>query len=214
MRLSSRFASVIALCALLAACGITPDKPVRPTLYDFGPDAVTPAGPPFTLPAIVLADVEAAGGLEGAAMLYRLAYADAHELKPYAFARWSAPPALLVRQRLREQLGRDRMVLDLGDAAALARADGRMPRQLRVELEEFSHVFQSPQQSVGYVRLRCTLLENTAAGDKLLAQRTFTVQRPAPSADPSGGVRGLTAAIDGAAAEIGAWLGTVPPTAR
>ena len=214
MRLVSLFSSGVMIAALLAGCGITPDRPVRATLYDFGPDAVAPAGPPFSLPALVLADVDAAGGLEGSAMLYRLAYADAHELKPYAFARWAAPPAQLVRQRLREQLGRDRMVLDLGDAAALARSEGRTPRQLRVELEEFSHVFTAPQQSVGYLRLRCTLLESTAAGDKLLAQRTFTVQRPAPSADPSGGVRGLAAAIDGAAAEIGAWLATVPPAPR
>jgi cholesterol transport system auxiliary component len=56
------------------------------------------------------------------------------------------------------------------------------------------------------VRVRCTLLENSAAGERLVAQRTFTVQRPAPTADAAGGVRALSAATDAAAAEIAGWL--------
>ena len=56
------------------------------------------------------------------------------------------------------------------------------------------------------LRLRCTLLENGAGGERQVAQRSFLVQRPSPSADAAGGVRALTAATDAAALEIAGWL--------
>jgi cholesterol transport system auxiliary component len=201
------------LLALLTGCAGLVDKPVRATLYDFGPGQITPAtaaSQATTRPPLVLADVDAAGALDGSAVLYRLGYADDHQLRPYSQARWSAPPPQLVRQRLREMIGRDRVVLNPGEGAALARSGGLLPRALRIELEEFSHYFESPTQSVGLVRMRATLLENTAGGEKLLAQRNVVIQRPAPSADASGGVRALTAAVDAAADELVQWLAQVP----
>ena len=39
-----------------------------------------------------------------------------------------------------------------------------------------------------------------------IAQRTFEVERPAPTADASGGVRALAEATDAAADQIGSWL--------
>jgi cholesterol transport system auxiliary component len=197
-----------AALAALAGCA-TPDKPVRATLYDFGPGATAPptvAMQDLSLPPLVLADVDASGALDGSSVLYRLGYADANQLRPYAHARWSAPPPRLIRQRLREQLARDRPVLDLGESAALARSNGGMPRVLRIELEEFSHFFDSQTQSWGLLRLRATLMENTPGGEKLLAQRSLVIRQPAPSADAPGGVRALAAATDAAAVEISQWL--------
>jgi cholesterol transport system auxiliary component len=199
------------LAALLAGCAGLVDKPVRATLYDFGPGLTSaPAAAATTRPPLVLADVDAAGALDGSAVLYRLGYADDHQLKPYSQARWSAPPPQLVRQRLREQIGRDRIVLNPGEGAALARSGGLLPRALRIELEEFSHYFQSPAQSVGLLRLRATLLENTAGGEKLLSQRNVVVQRPATTPDAAGGARALGAAVDAAADELVQWLAQVP----
>jgi cholesterol transport system auxiliary component len=195
----------IALAAALAGCA-TPDRPTRATLYDFGPGATAPAASAPVHPTLVLADIEASGALDGSAVVYRLGYADANQLRPYAHARWSAPPPQLVRQRLRQQLARDRVVLDLGDSAALAREGGKAPRVLRIDLEEFSHLFETPAQSWGLLRLRATLMENTPAGEKLLAQRTFVVREPAPSADAPGGVRALAAATDAAGDQIAGWL--------
>jgi len=195
------------LLALLAACSALPDKPVRETMYDFGPGmaAAPDAGASRSAP-LVLPDLEVSGSLESTALLYRLGYADPHQLRPYAYARWSAPPGQLVQQRLREVLGRSRPVLDSAAAASLARRGGATPPMLRVELEEFSQLFDTATDSKGVLRLRCTLLESTAAGERLVAQRSFTAQRPAPTPDASGGVRALTAATDALAAEIAAWL--------
>jgi cholesterol transport system auxiliary component len=195
-----------AFAIVLAGCSALPDKPPRQTLYDFGP---VPAQPVASLPAraaLVLPDVEARGILETTALLYRLGYEDANQLRPYAFARWSAPPGELLRQRLRDVLGRDRPVLDASAAAALSRRGAASPPVLRVELEEFSQLFDTPTASQGVLRLRCTLLESTGAGERLVAQRSFSVQRAATSADAPGGVRALAAATEAAAQDIAAWL--------
>ena len=206
-RLLARVAVGAMLLAALAGCA-TPDKPVRATLYDFGPGvtATSAASQPPTLPSLVLADIGASGALDGSAVLYRLGYADPHQLRPYAHARWSAPPPQLVQERLRQQLARQRPILDLGDSAALARNGGVALRVLRIDLEEFSHLFESQAQSWGLLRLRATVMDSTPAGEKLLAQRSFVVRQAAATPDAPGGVRALAAATDAAAEEIGQWL--------
>jgi cholesterol transport system auxiliary component len=209
MRCAARRLAMLVMLVMLAGivgCA-TPDKPVRATLYDFGPGATSAQAPAqVALAPLVLADIESFGALDGSAVHYRLGYADQHQLRPYANARWSAPPPQLIRQRLREQLARERPVLDLGESAALSRNGGAMPRVLRIELEEFSHYFESQAESSGLLRLRVTLMENTPAGEKLVAQRAVLVSRPAPTPDAPGGVRALAAATDAAADEIGQWL--------
>lgn len=194
--------------ALLAGCSGFIDKPQRPVLFDMGPllpQAAPAAGLDPRVP-LVLPDIEASGALDSSAVLYRLAYADDRQLRAYSQARWSAPPPQLVRQRLREQLGRERPVLSLDESAALDRQNLASMYLLRLELEEFAQVFDSADRSHGVVRLRATLLDTGASGDRLLGQRSIAVEGVAPTADASGGVRALTAATDAAANEIGQWL--------
>ncbi len=207
------FCSVLAL-SVLAACSVLPDKPVRPALYDFGPGVSVnaPVAPPLAslqpLPPLALDDITSTGGaLDNTALLYRLAYQEAQQLRPYAMARWSTPPAQLVRQRLREHLSLRRPVFNARDGLALNRSQNAvLPLRLRLELEEFSQLFTAPDTSVGVIRLRATLVEVTPSGEKLLGQRSVVAQRPAPSADAAGGVRALTAATDAAIEEIDQWL--------
>lgn len=208
----SRAIPFLAAAVLLAGCSALPDKPTRPAQYDFGPGAVAdaPMDRRAPLAPLALADVEANGPLEaGTSVLYRLGYADAQQLRPYAQARWSMPPAQLVLQRLREQLGQRRTIVSAGEGAAMQRNEGRQPLVLRVELEEFSQLFTAPGTSAGLVRLRATVVDNLPAGEQVLAQRRVIVQRPAPTADAAGGVRALAEATDAAAAELSQWLETV-----
>ena len=192
----------LVLMLLLGACTTTrPDAAVK--VYDFGPaplQASTPAAPP-ALPTLVLYEPQVSPALEGNAVLYRLVYADAQQLKPYALARWSMPPAQLLGQRLRQQLGAQRAVVAPGEAVA--------PLNLRLVLEEFSHVFASPTDSYGLLRLRATLTQRNGGSETLLAQRSFVVQQPAPTPDALGAVRVLTAASDQLAVQIQAWLAQV-----
>lgn len=200
----------------LTGCAL-PSASVRPVVFDFGPGALhlPAANHAASQPPLALAEVEASPALEGSAVLYRLAYSDAQQLRPYALARWSMPPAQLVRQRLRELLGQNRAVLSPGDGGPISAATSATaptpqalasPRTLRVELEEFSQLFETPERSTGLLRLRATLVQPGPSGERLVAQRSVIVQRPAPTADASGGVRALTAATDAAVQEIDAWL--------
>ena len=198
---------LLASCLLLSACSVL-DKPVRADVYDFGPGArdVADEAMATNRPAIKLGEVDAASALDSTAMLYRLAYADAQQLQPYAQARWSMPPAQLLRQRLRETLGRQHLVLRDGDGLP----QGAGPAlQLQLELHEFSQVFDTPDDSVGLVRINATVVLPSAGGDRMLAQRSFVTQRPAPSADAAGGVRALTAASDQLLLDIAQWLTTL-----
>ena len=207
---------------MLAGCSIL-DKPMRLAMYDFGPGELASASAPLAsvssasspastavtkLPALALDDIASpAGALDNTSVLYRLAYVDAQQLRAYSQARWSSPPAQLIRQRLREQLSQRRSVFNAREGVALNRSQSAvLPPVLRMELEEFSQVFSGPQTSVGLIRLRATLLELTPGGEKLLGQRTFAIEQPATSADAAGGVRALTAATDSAIAAIDQWL--------
>lgn len=206
---------LVALCAL-AGCSALPDKPLRAALYDFGPGQLgSPAGTPPAQPRLAplaIDDIATAGGaLDNTAVLYRLAYRDAQQLRPYTQARWAMPPAQLVRQRLRERLSERRTVFVSGESAALNRdQNAALPRVLRLSLEEFSHLFTAADTSVGLVRLRASLFEITPAGEKFIGQHSVVVQRPAPSADAPGGVRALSQATDAAIDAVDQWLQQLP----
>ncbi|MBC7548332.1 MAG: membrane integrity-associated transporter subunit PqiC [Polaromonas sp.] len=228
---SARFTFILAI-SVLAGCSALPDKPVRPVLYDFGPGTVVAAATKreAALPAVALEDITTVGGaLDNTALLYRLTYANEQQLRPYAAARWSTPPAQLVRQRLREKLSETRPVFGSRDGLALNRPSGApvpgllgaravppdsvpeaLPLRLRLELEEFSHLFTAPDTSMGVIRLRATLIDISRGGERLVGQRSIVVQRPATTADAPGGVRALTAATDAAIDELDQWLQTAP----
>ena len=212
-RFTLGFGVFLCLGLLLTGCTALPAPPQRPVVYDFGP--ALPRGPlaPSTaaLAPVLLAAVEATPAFDGPALLYRDAAAGVQQLRPYALARWGASPAQLIRARLRARLGEERAVLSPGEGAA--------PMALRVQVEEFSQVFDAapahgaaaPSRAV--VRLRATLSDTTGPRPKLLAQRLFEAERPAPSADAAGGVQALTAATDAALDSLAQWLRELQPPA-
>jgi len=197
------------MLAGLTGCG-TLQPGARPLVYDFGPGSLSSSAvnPIRTLTPLVLAEVEATAALDSNAVLYRLGYSDSQQLRPYAQARWSMPPAHLLHQRLREQLGQRRVVLRPEQASGTTLT-------LRVELEEFSHLFESPERSFGLIRLRATLSQNNPKGESVLVQRNFATQQGSSSSDAAGGVRALALASDALIAEIETWVQQVAaaPTA-
>ncbi len=193
----------VGAASLVVGCSVLKEPP-RPAVYDFGTpsrtsgEASTDGAPPQRLAPLVLAQVGATQTLDSPAVLYRLAYANDQQLRPYSLARWSATPAELVRQRLRERLSADRTVLGpLDPGAALT---------LKIELDEFSQVFNTPADSVALVRMNATLTRSDLSGEQPVAQRSVVVRRPAETADAAGGVQALAAATDTAADEIAQWL--------
>lgn len=202
MQFSSRLATLTAAGVIaVALCGCSASPPAKLAVYDFGPGATRPEPTPRMAPLapVLLAEVETSAALEGTAVLYRLAYADANQLRPYAQARWAMPPTQLLRQRLREKLGTQRTVLASTDAVA----PGTLV--LRVELEEFSQLFDSATSSAGLVRVRATL-GRTGSPPKALAQTSLVVPQPAATADAAGGVRALAQASDALVRQLDQWM--------
>lgn len=205
-----RAGAVFCLISLLGltACSSLPQPPVRADVYDFGPGQASapPAPAQADRGAIVVAEAVAGHGPStDSALLYRLAYANAQQLRPYSLARWSQPPALLLTQALRARLGQEWAVLSAGGAGPM-QADGRAPDVLRVELEEFSQVFDSPEASHALVRVRASLSGSVGGEARLRAQRLFVVQRPAATPDAAGGARALADAAAQVADELAQWL--------
>ncbi|QTX20765.1 ABC-type transport auxiliary lipoprotein family protein [Comamonas aquatica] len=195
----------------LAGCSTLPRPPQAVTRYDLGAPAALAAPPAVALPAVALGPVQAPLLSDGSTLVhYRLAYADAQVLRAYTQARWSVPPAQMVQQRLREHLTQGgRVVLSAAPGEAPPSVQGRQVPVLRLALEEFSHVFTSAQDSVGWVRVRATLVDPAPQGDVLLAQRVLEVRQPASAPNAAAGVQALAQGVDVLGGALTQWLQTV-----
>jgi cholesterol transport system auxiliary component len=199
---------LLSLTAALAGCAVA-SKSQSQTSYDFGP--LTPAAvadssgtngatPAAVFPAIVVADVTGPASLDTQRMYYRLLYSDAQQSRPYAYNNWSVTPLQLLSQRMKARFAQAGVkVLNTTDAA------GGLPL-LRLEADDFSQNFDSATSASASVSLRASLFRN----HKLVDQRTFSRRSPAGSADAPGGARALAAASDAIAADILAWMATLP----
>ena len=195
----------------LAGCSSLPRPPQAVTRYDLGTPAALAAPPAVALPAVAMGPVQAPLLADGSTLVhYRLAYADAQVLRAYTQARWSVPPAQMVQQRLREHLTQGgRVVLSAAPGEALPSVQGRRVPVLRLALEEFSHVFTTAQDSVGWVRVRATLVDPAPQGDVLLAQRVLEVRQPASAPNAAAGVQALAQGVDVLGGALTQWLQTV-----
>jgi cholesterol transport system auxiliary component len=205
--LKAVFGSFLA-AALLGACSLPlPDKPVRPEPYDLGPPLPLASAAATSSVALGIDAVESSAAIDGTAVVYRLLYSgDGQQPRPYASARWTMSPPQLVTQRLREAFAATRPVVDGGMGLA--------PLELRAQLDDFTHVFQSATASEGVVRLRVTLVMPTGQATRLLGQRTFVARQPAATPDAAGGVGALRRATDEVVRQAVEWVGSVPVPAQ
>jgi cholesterol transport system auxiliary component len=140
------------------------------------------------------------GTFDGSAIIYRLLYVQGgQQPRPYAQARWSEAPAELFGQRLRAALAATRPVVDANTSL--------IGPELRIELDDFSQVFEAPDQSFGVVLLRATRLEPSQAGSaRRVEQHSFVARVPAPSNDAAGGAQALKTAADQVIGKVVAWI--------
>ena len=185
--------------ALLSGCSTGGGAP-KNTLFDFGPAAMHAAPAAAPIGAVVVTDVTGSAAFDNERMYYRLNYADALQSRAYTNSRWGATPLQLITQRLKSRIAQTgAKVLTPTDAS-----DGVWI--LRSEIDDFTHSFDSTTQSYGQLVLRASLFNQ----HKLIDQKTFSRQIPAASNDAAGGARALAAATDAVAADINAWLATLP----
>lgn len=179
---------VLPALLMLAACAVGARNGVPPSVYDFGMPAARLAGDgPW--PGLAL-EIKAPQWLDAPGVGYRLAYEDPFKLRDYGGSHWAGAPALLLGQRLRQQLG----------VASGSMAAGCL---LRFELQEFSQVFDSPQQSRGILQGSVSLLDDRR---QLLAERVVAITQPAATPDARGGVAALVAAGNELGKQLSDWL--------
>lgn len=191
--------NVIAILLLaLAACSLGPEKKDAAATYDLGAPSAVPAGQPRIRASLLVHAVAAPGWLESNAIVYRLNYQNAARQLNYANSRWAAPAASMLTQQLRARLAAasDGGIVNIADGA---RAD----YALRVELEDFSQVFDTAQASRAVIVARASIVN--VARRTLYAQKTFAVEKPAASANAEGGVRALAGASGECVDAIVAW---------
>jgi cholesterol transport system auxiliary component len=199
---------LLAVCAVaLAGCHLIESHDTVKTGFDFGlPDGRDSSLLPSTLPAtLVVANIVAPAWMDSSSMYYRLTYRNAANPMPYANSQWVMSPAALLTQRLRWTLGAG----NEGDS----RSGGstREAYLLRGELVEFEQIFDGPDHSRGVLRLRATL-EGQRDGRRI--QRTFQLEKPAPTPDAAGGVKALSLCVAELSATMAQWLADTLGTAK
>ncbi|WP_116812184.1 ABC-type transport auxiliary lipoprotein family protein [Steroidobacter cummioxidans] len=182
-----------------AGCSFLGSKEDPKASFDFGSlgaEVSQPHSSDSPAARVVIADIKAPAWIDSPSMYYRLAYRNAAQPIPYARSQWVMSPADLLTQRLRS-------TVEASIAGDVHRAAAGTPEflTLRSELVDFEQVFDEPDRSRGVLRLRATL-----SGDGVWAQRTFTIEKPAPKADAAGGVTALIQCADELAAQLDAWV--------
>lgn len=169
----------------------------QPATYDFGPPPAERAA--VRIPAaILIVPVTAPSWLDSNAIVYRLNYDDPARRRIYAASRWAATPAALLTQRLRNRFALSaRAVLTPGDRADAVYA-------LQVDLDDFSQSFDAPDSSRVDLQLRASLID--VDSHRLVAQKSFSLQRAAPTPNAPGAVSALAAVADRAADELTRWV--------
>ena len=188
----------VVLCALLAsaACSFPLNGKGEVAAYDFGTAAGAREGAPRLRQPLLVYDVGGPAWMDTASIHYRLAYRDASRPQAYAGSRWVMSPAALLTNRLRQRLA------GAGGGVILPTDGLRAPVALRVELDEFTQVFDAENRSRAVVRLRASLVGSRS----LIAQKAFSVDKAAASHDAEGGVRALTAASDKVLEQLLDWV--------
>ncbi|MDP2238838.1 MAG: ABC-type transport auxiliary lipoprotein family protein [Burkholderiales bacterium] len=183
----ARIALVLPLLLVIGACAIGPQAREQPAQYDLGQPSNPATQTARIRTTLWLPAVSAPAWLDGHGIVYRLSYQDAGKIREYANSRWVAAPAALLTQRVRSRFA-------AAASGVIATGDGaRADHVLRIELEEFSQTFTAAGQSQVMVKTRATLINPGTRA--LLAQRTFTAERPA-APDAAGAVKALSEASD------------------
>jgi cholesterol transport system auxiliary component len=188
----------------VGGCAFGPSARPPSTLHDFGLLAEQPVRALRLQALLAVPDPSAPGWLDTTSMLYRLAYVDGGQPRVYSLSLWAAPPGELIGARLRSRLAR---IVEPGLASSRDGVAGEYV--VRIELEEFSQVFDGPSTSRGVLRARATLIGG--ARRTTLSQRAFAFERPASSADAAGGAAALAAAGNDLVEAVIDWLAAEVP---
>ena len=188
----------------LAGCALAPEAQIPLSVYDFGLQQVSKTYSASDQQrqlstSLLIAEVKSPVWLNSHAIQYRLAYRDPTQSYTYANSRWAAAPATLLTHRIRNRIA------NVTNDKVVSTSDGaRADFTLHLELEEFSQVFDTVDTSHVIIRLRASLVHRSSRS--LKAQRNFSMEQAAPTANAAGAVQALTESSDKLTEDLIAWL--------
>lgn len=179
--------------AAVGACAGVQGPPLNH--YDLG--AYDNAGAVPGPKLVMLEETVAPAWLDRSEILYRLTYQDDQQVRAYGTSHWTAPPSQLITYRLKQRLTQSgSMVLTEGDGS------NHPAVRVRIEVIDFSQLFDSPTHSVGSVAIRVSIFEQRT----LIAQQVFSAKANAAQADAIGGVHAMAQASDMVLDQLITWL--------
>lgn len=186
-----RLVFVFALAVILAGCFTAGKRGGDSALaiYDLGFVSELSSAKPRPQQLLAV-EVRAPLWFDSMGIEYRLAYADIARLREYSRARWAGPPAQLIQQRLVQQLG------------FVAPGQSRAGCVLRIDITEFSQVFESPDHSHALLQARLQWLDRTRSS---IAVRELSLRSDSPSSDARGAVTALSDSIEQLTVTIRQW---------
>lgn len=188
------FIAAILSVFMLGACALGDGRPPA-SLYDFGPLKTNQlVHLPDNVP-VIKTRVHAPEWMSENLMYYRLNYINDQQVRFYTESSWNTIPSRLFKNRL------DTYLASAGSTVTGYRTTSPT-LTLRVYIEDFGQHFTSPSDSIGHVSLRASLFK----GKDLIAQKSFTRDVPATTADAPGGVRAMAQATDAVIADILNWM--------
>jgi cholesterol transport system auxiliary component len=190
---------LLAALSMLTSCTLGPAPREAASVYDLGPPRAYARSEPRIDRSVLVQDVATPSWLDSTAMVYRLDYRDAGRQYIYANNRWASSPGALLTQKLR-----NRLAAASDGGIVEPRDNARADYALRVDLDDFSHVFGSAENSGGVVVARATLVD--AARRTLAGQKAFAIEKAANGADAQAGVKALGAASEELVDAITAWV--------
>lgn len=181
-----------AFCLFLGAC-MTAGKrggERAMVIYDLGYREI---GSEKTAPARPSTAVEVRAPLwfDSLGIHYRLNYDQAVRLREYGQARWAGPPAQMIQQRLVRDLG----MVPVGQ--------GRTNCVLRLDVEEFTQVFDTPASSRAVMQVRAQWLDR---GRKQIAERRLQIEEADAGPNAQSGVAAQTRNVDRLSNLLQAWI--------
>ena len=184
---------ILFLALLLSACvgGVRNQPPV--TVYDFGLPAARLTGDGQW--SKLALEVRSPSWFDSLNVDYRLAYEDPLKQREYAGSRWAGTPASLLLLRLRQQLG----AVSVGGNTAASCV-------LRIEMQEFSQVFDSSEKSRGVLQAGVSVIDGKR---QVVAAQQMTIEKAAATPDAPGGVKALAEASDELGRRLADWLDTL-----
>lgn len=191
---------MVFLIILLTGCTLLPSKePTTAAIYALGSSAAT-TQPASLVPATIqLAAITAPSWLDTSAIHYRLAYHDPARVYTYAASRWNASPAELLTERFKQYFS--------SKNTRYSNYKTTTNYLLKINLVEFTQIFDSPDSSEVVIQLHTTLYELHT--HQLVAQQNFIEKQNTQTADAAGAVAAFATASGNLLNELVQWLPNV-----